>query len=80
MGSRPSSARGKNVENDARFGKFFSGVRASIEMAWIRPRMPHYIRFQAEAGGLVERYCRRSLDKGPTIEAIAEAGNRIFGA
>jgi multiple sugar transport system substrate-binding protein len=35
----------ENVENDARFGKFFSGVRASIEMTWIRPRRPRYIRF-----------------------------------
>jgi multiple sugar transport system substrate-binding protein len=70
----------ENARNDERFGKFFSGVRASIETAWIRPRGPRYIRFQAEAGGLVERYCRRLLDKGSTIGAIAEAGNRIFGA
>ena len=54
----------ENVENDARFGKFFSGVRASIEMAWVRPRRPRYIRFQAEAGRLVERYCRRLSRQG----------------
>ena len=69
----------EDADNDARFGKYFSGVRASIEMAWIRPRRARYIRFQAEAGRLVERYCRRSRDKGSTIEAIAEAGNEIFG-
>ena len=42
----------EDAENDARFGKYFSSVRASIETAWIRPRRPRYIRFQAEAGRL----------------------------
>jgi len=70
----------ETVENDARFGKFFSGVRASIEMAWIRPRRPRYIRFQAEAGRLVERYCRRLSDKGSTIKAITQAGEAILAA
>ena len=70
----------ETARNDERFGKFFSGVRESIETAWIRPRRRHYIRFQAEAGHLVESYCRRSRDKGSTIEAIAQAGEAIFGA
>jgi multiple sugar transport system substrate-binding protein len=70
----------ENVENDARFGKFFSGVRASLESAWIRPRRRRFIRFQAEAGRLVERYCRRLSDKGSTIEAVAQAAEAIFVA
>ena len=70
----------EDAGNDARFGKFYSSVRASIETAWVRPRRPRYIRFQAEAGQLVESYCRRLRDKGSTIEAIAQAGEAIFGA
>ena len=70
----------ESARNDERFGKFFSGVRESIETAWVRPRRRRYIRFQAEAGQLVEGYCRRSRDKRSTIEAIAQAGDAIFTA
>ena len=65
--------------NDAQFGGFYSGVRASIDAAWIRPRRPDYIRFQALAGRVIEAYCRRDAAKSATIEAIAAAGREIFG-
>ena len=70
----------ESAQNDERFGKFFSGVRTSVETAWIRPRRRRYIRFQAEAGQLVESYCRRLRDKRSTVEAIAQAGEAIFAA
>jgi len=70
----------ERARNDERFGKFFSGVRESIETAWVRPRRRRYIRFQAEAGQLVEGYCRRSRNKRSTIEAIARAADAIFTA
>jgi multiple sugar transport system substrate-binding protein len=70
----------ESARNDERFGKFFSGVRESIETAWVRPRRRRYIRFQAEAGQLVEGYCRRSRNKRSTIEAIARAADAIFTA
>ena len=70
----------ESARNDERFGKFFSGVRESIETAWVRPRRRRYIRFQAEAGQLVEGYCRRSRNKRSTIEAIAQAADAIFTA
>jgi multiple sugar transport system substrate-binding protein len=69
----------EDADNDARFGKYFSCVRASIETAWIRPRRPRYIRFQAEAGRIVESYCRRLSDQSSTVAAIAQAGAKIFG-
>ncbi len=70
----------ESARNNERFGKFFSGVRESIETAWVRPRRRRYIRFQAEAGQLVEGYCRRSRNKRSTIEAIAQAADAIFTA
>lgn len=65
--------------NDARFGGFYSAVRRSVESAWIRPRRRDYIHFQAEAGRLIEAYCRRELDKKATLEAVDAAGRAIFG-
>jgi multiple sugar transport system substrate-binding protein len=65
--------------NDARFGGFFSNVRASMESAWIRPRRPTYILFQAAAGDLVESYCRRERTQKETIDAVAGAAQTIFG-
>ena len=65
--------------NDARFGGFYSGVRASLDAAWIRPRRPNYIRFQAEAGRLIEAYCRRDLGRRATIDAVGSAALEIFG-
>ena len=65
--------------NDRRFGGYYSAVRRSIDSAWIRPRWPDYIRFQAEAGRLVEAYCRRTLDRQATLDAVAAAGRASFG-
>jgi multiple sugar transport system substrate-binding protein len=64
--------------NDARFGGYYSGVRRSIDGAWIRPRRPGYIRFQAEAGHLVAAYCRRDIDRQTTLTRVAAAGRTIF--
>ena len=65
--------------NDRRFGGYYSAVRRSIDSAWIRPRWPGYIRFQAEAGRAVEAYCRRALDRQATLDAVAAAGRASFG-
>ena len=65
--------------NNARFGGFYSAVRQSIETAWTRPRRPGYIRFQKEAGSLIEAYCRRDLSRRATIDQVAKAGRAIFG-
>lgn len=43
----------RRTEIDERFSGYFSGVRSSMEQAWIRPRMPGYIRFQERAGVVV---------------------------
>jgi multiple sugar transport system substrate-binding protein len=64
--------------NDARFGGFFSGARSSVESAWVRPRRPRFIRFQAQAGQILEAYCRRDLDRQATLDRIAEAGRELL--
>lgn len=69
-----------DAANDRRFGGFYSGVRRSIEGAWIRPRRAGYIRFQAEAGKLVAAYCAREMNRKSVVERIAAAGRQVFGA
>jgi multiple sugar transport system substrate-binding protein len=64
--------------NDDRFRGFFSSVTASMESAWIRPRRPRYILFQAAAGDLIASYCRRERSRADTIDSIAGAANTIF--
>lgn len=59
-----------NPEVDVRFNGFFSGVRASMVSAWIRPRRPGYIRFQHEAGRLIERLARRQASVPASVDAI----------
>ena len=67
-----------NSDNDARFNGFYSGVRRTMETAWIRPRRSRYILFQAAAGTAVERYCKREISRDQVAEQVAEAAQRIF--
>lgn len=64
--------------NDARFGGFFSKVRASMESAWLRPRRPKYILFQSAAGDLIASYCQRQRSQKETIEAVQRTAKTIF--
>ncbi|PVE24933.1 hypothetical protein DC522_08415 [Microvirga sp. KLBC 81] len=68
----------EDPDNNARFNGFYSGVRRSMETAWIRPRQAGYIRFQAAAGAAMERYCARELSKAQTIDQVASAARQIF--
>jgi multiple sugar transport system substrate-binding protein len=61
---------------DRRFNGYFSSVRKSMELAWVRPRMKAYIKFQHEFGLIVERMGRRELSVATAIDAVA----RIVGA
>lgn len=55
---------------DARFGGFYRGTRASIEQAWIRPRHDGYLRFQKEAGTLIEAHLRGEGSETDLIAAL----------
>ncbi len=64
--------------NDARFNGFYSGVRRSMETAWIRPRRAGYIHFQAAAGAALERYCAREISRNQVIDQMADAARKTF--
>jgi multiple sugar transport system substrate-binding protein len=70
----------EDAANDARFGGYYSSVRNSIEGAWVRPRFPGYVSFQAEVGRLVEAYCRRDLDRRSMLNRVAAAGRTYMHA
>jgi multiple sugar transport system substrate-binding protein len=70
----------EDATNDTRYGGYYSNVRKSIEGAWIRPRLSGYIHFQAEAGRLIEAYCRRDLNRRSTLDRIVAAGRGNLSA
>jgi len=62
---------------DARFGGCFTQTRATMELAWTRPRYPGYLAFQAKAGPLVERHLRGEMSATgllDELEALHAAG------
>lgn len=64
-------------EIDARFNGFYSHVRGSVASAWIRPRRPGYIRFQHEAGQLIETFARQESSIGATVDALLSAAEAV---
>ncbi len=62
---------------DERFNGFFSGVRQSLETAWIRPRMPGYIPFQHEAGAISARFLRGDIAREAAVSAIVAAAANV---
>ncbi len=71
------AAAWRDPEVDARFNGFFSGVRASMTSAWIRPRRPGYIRFQHEAGRSIEALARREASVPATVDAVLALAARV---
>lgn len=56
VGGQPgSNSAWDDSELDRASGGFFSGTRASIEAAWVRPRDPWWPAFQLEGGVLLNR-------------------------
>jgi multiple sugar transport system substrate-binding protein len=70
---------------NARFGGCYESTRATIEAAWIRPRYPGYLEFQAEGGALVEQHLRGALPESDLLDRLealhgAGASARSFEA
>lgn len=57
---------------NARLRGFYRNTRASLETAWIRPRYDGYLRFQSEAGDLIERHLRGDLAEQPLLTRLEE--------
>jgi multiple sugar transport system substrate-binding protein len=65
-------------EIDQRFGGSFAATRRTIEAAWIRPRHDGYLRFQAEAGNLIEAHLRGDIGEGSLYEALCRGFRASF--
>ncbi len=57
---------------DAAAGGFYSGTRASVEAAWVRPRDAWWPAFQLEAGALLNAALRESLPGATTIARLED--------
>lgn len=57
-------------EIDSAFNGFFSATRTTIERSWLRPRYNGYLRFQAEAGDLIEAHLRGDLAEARLLEQL----------
>ena len=55
---------------DLRFGGSFGATRRTIEAAWVRPRHNGYLRFQAEAGTLIEACLRGDMAEAALYDAL----------
>jgi len=53
-----------------RFGGSFAATRRTIEASWVRPRHNNYLRFQAEAGTLIETHLRGDMGEGVLYDAL----------
>jgi len=57
-------------EVDERAGGFYSGTRATLERAWIRPRFNGYMSFQRAGGPVVEHYLRGRTDADDALDQL----------
>jgi multiple sugar transport system substrate-binding protein len=51
------------VARDDAFGGAHAAVRETVQAAWTRPRFPGYLRWQAQAGELVEQLLEGAISK-----------------
>jgi multiple sugar transport system substrate-binding protein len=59
---------------DAGSGGFYSATRATIEAAWVRPRFPGYVEFQAAASAVL----REGLLRGERHATLVDEVNQLF--
>jgi multiple sugar transport system substrate-binding protein len=56
---------------DRRFGGSFANMLATMEQAWIRPRYAGYLRFQADAGDMIEAHLRGAIGETALLDRLA---------
>jgi multiple sugar transport system substrate-binding protein len=57
---------------------FFRGTRATLEGAYVRPRLPGFIEFQDTAAPLVNAALRRQLSDAELLRRLAELAERLL--
>jgi multiple sugar transport system substrate-binding protein len=61
----------EDPEIDRRFAGAFAATRRTMESAWIRPRYPGYLGFQARGGELVESHLRGAMTADRLLDSLA---------
>jgi multiple sugar transport system substrate-binding protein len=75
-GGQPGHAAAwESASVNQRVGGFFTAIRATMEQAFMRPRVPGHRRFQVEAGLLIHR-CIWTTKIGPA-ECLREYGRLV---
>ncbi len=62
---------------DAGFNGYYSGITASMEQAWIRPRRKGYITFQHALGLVVERMIAGRVNTAAAVDEIVALAQRV---
>jgi multiple sugar transport system substrate-binding protein len=62
----------EDAENGRIFNGYFSSVRRTMDLAWVRPRWPGYTQFQAAAGLALEQHLKGETDRQTVIAQILE--------
>lgn len=70
-GGQPAAAAAwDDADLDALCGGFFSGTRASLDAAWVRPRSAWFARFQPAAGRSLQRFVRGQAGPGEVLDDL----------
>lgn len=68
-----------DAPTDARFGGYFSAVRATLASAWTRPRTSSYSIFERRAGTLLQRHWEGTLTGPELARQIASLADSSSG-
>ena len=67
-------------DDAARFGGVFAALRSTMESAWVRPRCPGYIGWQARAGQATQAWLRDDLGDRAFEEHLIDSWHTCAGA
>jgi multiple sugar transport system substrate-binding protein len=77
-GGQPANAAcWEDPELDAASGCFYSGTRATLEAAWVRPREPWWPRFQLEAGRAITTSLEGHEPPARLLERLVQIHDQI---
>jgi multiple sugar transport system substrate-binding protein len=65
---------------DEAAGHFFSGTRATVEAAWLRPRRDGFVGFQHDAGVLIHAFLAGERDLAATVAALRQRWHAPAGS
>jgi len=66
-----------NPQHNTQFNGFFRAVRASMQTAWIRPRLPGYTVFQRDAGHTLARHFRAEISETQAVDSLLALAHQL---